>query len=415
MTSTHFNIVKHTIDASHIREYPRALANSQEEVLKLVINQYVPKNNPNPQPGDVTIIGTTGGGVPKELYEPLWEDILDQATAQGFKIRSVWVADMAWQGESGLVNKGKLGNDPSWADAERDILHMITHFRIPAPMMAIGHSLGGPVLAGVALMHPRLFRSVLILEPILGIWDSSVDGTAVMLYSATRHDHFPSMDAARAFFSQHPFYETWDRRFFEQWLRYGLQDDPEAEKGSGAVSLVTPKDLEVFSFLRPIWQRLSKDGKALEYDETRIQDFPFKERRPTEDYFYQPAAARIYALLQHVRPSVFYVFGGASPPNGPSHREDLLARTGSGLGGSGGAKAGKVDHHVIEGFGHLVPFEKPKECAEKCAAWMKSELSRWRKEEQEELEVWWSKPGPEKCVLTDQVMTWLAESRPSKL
>ncbi|KAI6369483.1 hypothetical protein MCOR25_004440 [Pyricularia grisea] len=413
MTSTYFHVVKHTIDASHIREYPRATANSQEEVLKLVLNQYIPKNNPEPQPGDVTIIGAEGGGLPKELYEPLWDDILAQSSAHGFKIRSIWIADMAWQGESGVVNKGKLGNDPSWADAERDILQMITHFRIPAPMVGIGHSLGGPVLAGVSLLHPRLFRSIMILEPIVGIWDCDANGTAVMVYSATRHERFPSRDAAKAFFSKHPFYETWDPRIFEAWIRYGLQDDPESKPP--AVRLVTPRDQEVFSFLRPIAQRLSKDGKELEYDESRIQDFPFKERRPTEDYFYQPSGARLYTMLPHVRPSVLYVFGGASPASPPEVCKDLVTRTGSGLGGSGGVGAGKVASYVIEGFGHLVPMERPKECAQQCAAWIGSEISRWRKEELEELQVWWSKPGPEKCVLTDQVMTWLSQGRPSKL
>ncbi|KAI7914188.1 hypothetical protein M0657_008756 [Pyricularia oryzae] len=413
MSSTHFHVVKHTIDASHIRQYPRATANSQEEVLKLVIKQRY-------------YYWCRGGWCPKkinsylyffsqELYEPIWDDILDQASAHGFRIRSIWMADMAWQGESGLVNKGKLGNDPSWADAERDIYQMINHFRLPAPMVGIGHSLGAAVLAGVSLLHPRLFQSVLILEPIVGVWDCEANGTAVMLYSATRHDHFPSRDAARAFFSKHPFYETWDPRIFERWLHYGLQDDPDAKPGSGAVSLVTPRDQEVFSFLRPIAQRLSKDGSALELDESRIQDFPFKERRPDEDYFYQPAAARIYHMLQHVRPSVFYVFGGASPANPPPAIEDLLARTGSGLGGSGGVAAGRVGHHVVQCFGHLMPMERPKECAQHCAAWIGSEMSRWKKEEQAELQVWWSKPYAEKCVLTDQVMTWLSEGRPSKL
>ncbi|TLS20824.1 uncharacterized protein PpBr36_10879 [Pyricularia pennisetigena] len=413
MPSTHFHLVKHTIDASHIREYPRATANSQEEVLRLVVNQYIPKNNPDPQPGDVTIIGAEGGGLPKELYEPLWDDILAQSSAHGFRIRSIWVPDMAWQGESGLVNKEKLGNDPSWADAERDILQMITHFRLPAPMVGIGHSLGGPVLAGVSLLHPRLFRSILILEPILGIWDGETNGTAVMLYSATRHERFPSRDAARAFFSQHPFYETWDPRAFEAWLRYGLQDCPDSQPP--AVCLVTPKDQEVFSFLRPIAQRLSKHGKELEYDESRLQDFPLKERRPTADYFYQPASARIYTMLPHLRPSICYVFGGDCVANPPAVREDLVGRTGTGLGGSGGVGAGRVAQCVIEGYGHLVPVERPRECAQHCAAWIGSEISRWRKEELQELQVWWSKPGPEKRVLTDQVMSWLSKGRPSKL
>ena len=60
-----FEIREHVVDGQHIREYPRATANSQEDVLKLVVKQYIPKNNPNPQPGDVTFIASHANGFVK--------------------------------------------------------------------------------------------------------------------------------------------------------------------------------------------------------------------------------------------------------------------------------------------------------------------------------------------------------------
>lgn len=63
--STLFDIKEHVVDGQHIREYPRATANSQEEVLQLAVKQYIPKDNPNPKPGDITIIASHANGFVK--------------------------------------------------------------------------------------------------------------------------------------------------------------------------------------------------------------------------------------------------------------------------------------------------------------------------------------------------------------
>ena len=65
MTSSVFQIKEHILPSQHIREYARATAFSQEDVLKLAIKQYTPLDNPNPQSGDVTIIGAHANGYPK--------------------------------------------------------------------------------------------------------------------------------------------------------------------------------------------------------------------------------------------------------------------------------------------------------------------------------------------------------------
>jgi hypothetical protein len=63
--SEFFHIKEHIVEAQHIREYPRATARSQQDALRLSVKQYIPKNNPNPLPGDVTIISAHANGFVK--------------------------------------------------------------------------------------------------------------------------------------------------------------------------------------------------------------------------------------------------------------------------------------------------------------------------------------------------------------
>ncbi|KAI1421946.1 hypothetical protein F5Y12DRAFT_717812 [Xylaria sp. FL1777] len=61
-----FEVIEHILPAQRLREWSRAAGNSQEAVLRIHIKQYRPKDNPNPQPGDVTIIGAHGMHFPKK-------------------------------------------------------------------------------------------------------------------------------------------------------------------------------------------------------------------------------------------------------------------------------------------------------------------------------------------------------------
>lgn len=64
MSTSPFTITEHVIDGQHIREYPHA-TKTGDDVMKLAVKRYTPKSNPDPQPGDVTIIGAHGSGFPK--------------------------------------------------------------------------------------------------------------------------------------------------------------------------------------------------------------------------------------------------------------------------------------------------------------------------------------------------------------
>jgi hypothetical protein len=66
--SSIFEVKEHVLECQHIREYARATAASQNDVLHLAIKQYIPLDNLHPKDGDITIIGAHANGFPKARH-----------------------------------------------------------------------------------------------------------------------------------------------------------------------------------------------------------------------------------------------------------------------------------------------------------------------------------------------------------
>ena len=111
MSSKFFTVQTHILPCQYIREYPRATAQNQEDELHLHIKQYTPLDQRDRRPGAVTIIGAHANGFPKELYEPLWDELHQRLKGCGTSIQGIWIADVAQEGYSSVLNEGKLGND----------------------------------------------------------------------------------------------------------------------------------------------------------------------------------------------------------------------------------------------------------------------------------------------------------------
>ena len=86
----------------------------------------------------------------------------------------------------------------------------------------------------------------------------------------------------------------------------------------------------------------------------------------------------------------------------PEARKAKLERTGTGVGGSGGAKEGRVREYVLEDGGHLMPFENVGKVAEEAGEWLSSELERWRNGEEEWKRQWEAKSRMEKTMITEE-------------
>lgn len=399
MASAVFDIQQHVIPGEHTREYARSKANSQEETLFIQVKQYTPKGNGAPQKGDLNIIGAHANGFPKELYEPLWEDLVKNLANKGVRVGSIWIADCAWQGQSGIVNKDTLGNDPSWFDYSRDMLQMINHFRMPRPLVGIGHSFGACAIVKLALFHPRLFSSLVLVDAVIATHHPShVDGyMQPPSMSARRRDVWPSRAAAAAAFQKSPFYQSWDPRVFARWVAHGLtQPDPALPD----VTLTTTKHQEVFTFMRPSHDALTPDGAAVaDPDLVPDMDCTHGVMAP----IYRPEPGLVFDELPHLRPNVLWVFGGSSYMSLEAMREEKVSATGVGVGGSGGVAAGRVTQVVGEGWGHLIPLEAPGFVAEAAAASVAETVRRWQREERT-YEVWTAKPLAEKSRIRQETL-----------
>ncbi len=341
-------------------------------------------------------------------------------------MRGIWIADVAWQGQSGILNEEKLGNDPSWHDHARDLLHMINHFRkdMVRPLVGIGHSFGGNIIVNLALLHPRLLSSLVLLDPVLSKFErrGQAYGLGPMKNSAFRRDLWPSRIEAAASFARNKFYSTWDPRVLALWNRYGLRGTPTPLYSSAtpdSVTLTTTKHQECFTYYRPqaqvysptTGQRVRSSTPPTELaqiDKSKLVDAdPSIIASDTSKFaFYRPEGNSCMDRLPNLRPGAMWIFGETSDVNPPDVRQEKMDLTGTGTGGSGGAKTGRVQSVTIEKLGHLVPMEATTRCAEIAADFLAKDLDVWREEERL-FRAWAARPDREKQVLDEDWGRWL--------
>lgn len=113
MSSHNFRCTAHAVPGQHIRHYSHGTSgNNEEAVIRVAVKRYTPLSNPNPRPGDLTILAGHAAGMPKEMYEPLWDKLLRLAQESGkFRIRSIWVIEAYNHGTSAQLNEGLLGDE----------------------------------------------------------------------------------------------------------------------------------------------------------------------------------------------------------------------------------------------------------------------------------------------------------------
>ncbi|KAJ5103047.1 hypothetical protein N7532_003576, partial [Penicillium argentinense] len=229
-----FTIKEHLIDGQHIREYPNA-TNKPGPTFKIAIKKYTPIVNPNPQPGDVTIIGAMDVGFRRHFNlsctslsgdicssDLVWTAIEFDAFGLQASQTSVPMA-FATKGLSQMITTSCLGHS-------RDLLHMVNTFRdeMPESIVEVSHSMGA------AQLHhhgPRPHPGHHVTE-------------------ATRHLDLAvssNRNCAKT-------YKQWNKRGLERWIQNAYRDLPaETENGSKErlITLAGCKHQEVLQYLRP--------------------------------------------------------------------------------------------------------------------------------------------------------------------
>jgi pimeloyl-ACP methyl ester carboxylesterase len=352
----------------------------------LIIKQYIPLNNPAPKEGDVTIIGGHGNGFIKvmnshssclihkpliiwqELYEPLWEDLLHRLKARNIKIRSIWIADTVNGGISSSTVNSNLIHDPvcSWSHA-RDLLHMINTFRssILHPIIGIGHSIGASQLAVLSLLNPGLFTTLVLIEPIILPITEIGQAAFVLSIALKRKNTWPSHKEAESYF-QTSYKRTWDPRCIQIW---------------NAQALVPVNASEPEGKTKLAWERVQEMA-------TYVQFTHLKDGVPPEAPVWTNDVPQLYLQIPNMSTHTLILCGSQPGATRKNLREDWETRMCSSPLFRKRGQERRVEVQVLQGAGHLVPLERPAECAERAAKWVGEELEVWRKEEWEPSRRW---------------------------
>lgn len=221
------------------------------------------------------------------------------------------------------------------------------------------------------------------MDPVI-LGDAPYGPNAAFL-STRRPDLWPSRAAAESSFRRNPFFQAWDPRVLSLYVKYGLRELPTAiypasPKGEPEkdkqVTLTTTKHQEAWSYIRSTFEPQADEERD------RLLNPDLDLEKFGDQLFQRPECIMTLKNLPAVRPSVLYIFGERSPLSPPDENEEKVKATGTGLGGSGGEKMGRVAGVVAEGVGHLVPFEDVGGSARRCAEWLETEIARWRREEE---------------------------------
>lgn len=274
--------------------------------------------------------------------------------------------------------------------------------------------MGGAQLANLALLHPRLFESLILIDPVIQGKVSVIGNVSPAFASAKRRDLWPSRAEAAKAFKKSKFYQTWDPRVLERWIEHGLRDAPTRlfpDAKQGEVTLTTTKHQEVMTFLRPNFRNkggeTEPDSAGFTLSNPKLNRRTHADLTPYEqpqEPFYRGESTIVFNQLPALKPSVFYVFGSKSFLTDDSIIEEKLAMTGSGVGGSGGRAEGRVDSVMVQDAGHLIPMEKVEESADHVGKWIGKEMVRfwdWQKKTQEE---WGTKKGIQRSVLSERFL-----------
>lgn len=285
---------------------------------------------------------------------------------------------------------------------------------MPRPIIGVGHSFGAAAITNTALANPRLFNSLILLDPVIemargGSMKYFIGPESPAAMSAFRRDSWPSRQAAAEAFQKSKFYKSWDHRALQRWIEFGITDGPD-----GTAILATTRDQEVRTFLRPSMSAFNEDGSLLLHPDK----IPEVDRHNADiEYLfpvYRPESSATWLQLRHVRPSVLYIFGGDSYLSPEISREAKLNLTGISAGGSGGAANSKVKQIVGEGYGHLIPIEDPAFCAAQATDWIKEQLNTWWDDEKE-YKNYTNLPAEKKAVIEDDMMALFKQLKKPKL
>ncbi|TFK75633.1 hypothetical protein BDN72DRAFT_935522 [Pluteus cervinus] len=236
------------------------------------------------RPNGITLFFAHANGFPKEIWEPMLAHLL--SSPAGELINEVWCWESVQHGDAMIVNEQALSAVFDWADNTRDILNFLLNFlppssEVPLPihlpqlsaeeserrrslglvdrkLVAIGHSYGGCTSALAAISFPKLFSSLVLVDPVIvEPVDKGVRIADELTFGALMRRE---VDEALSLFQQSPFFKAWDPAVLQVYVECGLFSTKDSD-GQDVVRLKMPGIQEAIVFSEThteleAWQQL---------------------------------------------------------------------------------------------------------------------------------------------------------------
>ncbi|KAI6002048.1 Alpha/Beta hydrolase protein [Pisolithus albus] len=278
-------IVKQLLERQECFTQGRMAGEHGRKPLWNCVNRYVRTCKRNTVNTGLTLFLAHANGFPKEIWETMIRSLLDSPAAP--LVDEVWSWEAVQHGDAALINAENLSGIFDWQDSARDIANFLLYYLpdkvTPAPLptqltripqaasdvrkehgypqrkiVVVGHSFGGTTSIQAALNFPKLFSSLIVVDPVVVNHGSHDFGPELVRGALVRRDTWPSREEALHLFKQRPFFASWHPDVLRLYVDYGLTTDP-----SGGVRLKMSPLQEALCFMnvhppREVWELLEK-------------------------------------------------------------------------------------------------------------------------------------------------------------
>ena len=167
-----------------------------------------------PAVGTIAMLHATG--FCKETWGPVVEELRELGVRH-----SVVVWDQPGHGETPLA-----GDEVDWWAGARETVEALGGR--PGPIIGVGHSSGGAVVAMAEMLKPGLFQQMILLEPIIPPPPHEPMEGGLVEMTLKRRDRFDSPQAAADGWRGRGAFAGWEERALDAYVAGALRFDGEA-------------------------------------------------------------------------------------------------------------------------------------------------------------------------------------------
>lgn len=303
---------------------------SVDDKLKIVYNKFSPTIPPPEDKIRVNLLFSHGTGMNKEIWnyhiEKLYRESYNQ---EHWYLGSVISFDCVSHGDSGVMNKDKLGWTYGWIDGGKDIIEIVKHENSTcndflnnrtSKNIIIGHSLGGHQVMVAGFLEPQLFDTIIPIEPVF--------------YTPDNRFFYVFIDRFKKV--QKYIYDTFKTKeeFYEYYTKFAFTKDMHPRISQDYI------DNEFYEVYDPATKSTVYKSKASKVSQMATY---------LSSYW---ALEQSTAMIPHMKCKICYVWGEKARWNPPGTEEYFLENA---------KPESLIEYHCVKDGTHLLNGELPDE------------------------------------------------------